>query len=62
MGTTSGPARDPYESASAQAVSRGGLGFYKRIFSCFLRKLRRFLSSKRALKLNLLADPADNDL
>ena len=34
----------------------------QRIFSCFLRKLRRFLSSRRALTLKLLADPADNDL
>jgi hypothetical protein len=33
----------------------------QRIFSCFLRKLRRFLSSRRALTLKLLADPADND-
>ena len=35
---------------------------FSRMFLCFLRKLRTFLSSGRALTLKLLADPADNDL
>jgi hypothetical protein len=56
-----GAGAQTYVSASAQAVSRGGL-VSQRIFSCFLRKLRRFLSSGHALTLKLLADPADHYL